>query len=254
MRLAVLSDTHGNAIAFEAVIQDLNSQSPDAIVFLGDIVMRGPQPSECIHMVRSLEPLAVIRGNYDDMFTRFPAPGRVPSNDKEELVLRAYEYDCKRIAHDDQEWLANLPVERAWTFEDVPTEMYHAGPDSLVNVVYPWASLDEMDILNRSEHTRLVLFGHVHHAYARQGKGRLIVNCGIVGLPFDGDNRASYAIVDFNKRDIAVQLRRVAYDIEKALATAKALKMPDVEAYEYALRLARYPYNDYKKLIQTASS
>lgn len=135
--------------------------------------------------------------------------------------MRAYEYDCKRIAHDDQEWLANLPVERAWTFEDVPTEMYHAGPDSLVNVVYPWASLDEMDILNRSEHTRLVLFGHVHHAYARQGKGRLIVNCGSVGLPFDGDNRASYAIVDFNKGTLPFNSEELPTTSKKRLPPQK---------------------------------
>ncbi|MCQ6562994.1 metallophosphoesterase family protein [Paenibacillus mendelii] len=247
MRLAVLSDTHGNATAFEAVIHDLHSQSPDAVVFLGDIVMRGPQPSECIHMVRSLKPLAVIRGNYDDMFTKFPEPGWVPSNYKQELVLRAYEYDCERTAKEDQIWLSNLPVELSCEFEEVPTEMYHAGPNSLVNVVYPWAPLDELDSLNKYEHTKLVLYGHVHHAFARQGRGRLHVNCGSIGL-FDGDNRASYAIVDFNKSDIAVQLRRVTYDLESALEIARERNMPDIAAFEYAHRTARYPYNALKQL------
>lgn len=249
MRLAVISDTHGNATALEAVIHDLKDQSPDALVFLGDVVMRGPQPSECIHMVKSLKPLAVIRGNYDDKFTRFPEPGWVPSNYKQELVLRAYEYDCERIGKEDQEWLANLPVELSCEFEEVSTEMYHAGPNTLVNIVYPWASLDELDLTYKHENTKLVLYGHVHHAYVRRGKGRLHVNCGSVGLPFDGDNRASYAIVDFKKRDIAVQLRRVSYDIESAIAIAKARSMPDIQAFEYALRYARYPYDALKQLI-----
>lgn len=247
MRLAVISDTHGNAAAFEAVIRDLKSQSPDAIVFLGDIVMKGPQPCECIELLRSLNPLAIVRGNYDDMFAWFPKPGWVPSNYKQELVLRAYEYDCERISESDQRWLASLPKEFPYIFEDVPTEMYHAGPDSLVNVVYPWAALEELDTLNKSEDTKLVLYGHVHHAHVRQGNGRLLVNGGSIGMPFDGDNRASYAIVDFNRKDIAVQLRRVTYDIDKALAIAKELNMPDLEAFEYALRMARYPYYELKQ-------
>lgn len=244
MRLAVVSDTHGNATAFEAVIQDLKDQSPDAVVFLGDIVMRGPQPKECVDLVKSLNPLAVIRGNYDDLFTRFPEPGWEPSNAKEELVLRAFEYDREQMTEEDQAWLAHLPKELTYEFEEVPTEMYHAGPSSLVEVKYPWATLDELDTLHKNESTRLVLYGHVHHAHTRQGRGRLIVNCGSVGMPFDGDNRASYAIVDFKKQDIAIQLRRVTYDIEAALEAAKSRNMPDIEAFEYALRYARYPYNN----------
>ncbi|WP_199616205.1 metallophosphoesterase family protein [Paenibacillus alkalitolerans] len=247
MRLAVISDTHGNATAFEAVVRDIKNQSPDAIVFLGDIVMRGPQPGECIKLVKSLQPLSVIRGNYDNRFTRFPKPGWTPSNYKQELVLRAFEYDCERISKEEQVWLANLPTELSCNFEEVPTEMYHASPNSLVDIVYPWATLDELDTLHKNEQTKLVLYGHVHHAHVRQGRGRLVVNCGSIGLPFDGDNRASYAIVDFNKKDIAVQLRRVSYDIEKAIIRAKECNMPDIDAFEYALRRARYPYDSVKR-------
>jgi putative phosphoesterase len=243
MRLAVISDTHGNANAFQTVIDDLRRQSPDAIVFLGDVVMRGPQPSECVHLLKSLTPLAIIRGNYDDKFTRFPEPGWKASNYKQELVLRAFEFDCERISDEDQRWLAQLPKEFFYTFEEVPAELYHATPSSLVDIVYPWASLDELDTLHQHEQTKLVMYGHVHHAYVRQGRGRLVVNCGSVGLPFDGDNRASYAIVDVNGKDIAVQLRRVAYDIQKAIKIAREQNMPNVEAFEYALRVARYPYD-----------
>lgn len=244
MRLAVVSDTHGNATAFEAVIKDLKNQSPDAVVCLGDIVMRGPQSKECVDLVKSLNPLAVIRGNYDHLFTRFPEPGWEPSNSKEELVLRAFEYDCAQLSEEDQEWLGHLPKELAYEFGEVPTEMYHAGPSSLVEIKYPWATLDELDTLHKNESTRLVLYGHVHHAHARQCRGRLIVNCGSVGMPFDGDPRASYAIIDFKGQDIAVQLRRVTYDVEAALSIAKSRNMPNVDAFEYALRYAKYPYTN----------
>lgn len=252
MRLAVISDTHGNAIAFEAIIQDLKRQSPDAVVFLGDMVMRGPQPVECIEMVRDLNPLAIIRGNYEDIFNKLPNPNWTPKHYKEELILRAFEYDANLISKQDQEWLANLPTGHSCLFENIPTEMYHASHDSLVHIVYPWAPLEALDTLHQDEATKLVLYGHIHHAHVRQGNGRLVVNCGSIGLPFDGDNRASYAIIDMHQRDIAVQLRRVTYDIDKAIQLAKDLQMPDVDAFEYALRLAQYPYDSPKILPVTS--
>jgi predicted phosphodiesterase len=60
-----ISDIHGNVVAFEEVLKNLQEQKPDAVVCLGDIVMRGPAPQECVHMLQHLEPLAIIRGNYD---------------------------------------------------------------------------------------------------------------------------------------------------------------------------------------------
>ncbi|TDF99656.1 metallophosphoesterase family protein [Paenibacillus piri] len=243
MRISVISDTHGNAAAFEAVIQDMKRQSPDAVVFLGDAVMRGPQPSECVELLRSLNCEALVRGNYDHIFTRYPAsPDWKPETFKDKLKLRAIEYDQGWLSQEEQLWLAHLPVGKTWAMPEIQIEMYHAAPDSLGKVTYPWAPLEELDKLHRHDTTGLVLYGHIHHAYVRQAMGRTVVNCGSVGLPFDRDNRASYAIVDIAGGDISVQLRRVSYDIEKAIRIAKERSMPDADLFEYALRKALYPY------------
>jgi putative phosphoesterase len=244
MRIATISDMHGNAVAFEAVAEDLKKQSPDAIIFLGDAVIRGPQPAECVELLRSLNPLVSVRGNYDHLFTRFPKPDWKPQDTRQEIVLEAFEYDKRYLSHIDQQWLGNLVMEDRLEVNGTKIECYHAAPDSLIQVTYPWASLEDLDKLHRDEMTKLVLFGHVHHAFVRQGNGRLVVNSGSIGTPFDGDNRASYAIVDIDKGDIAVQLRRVSYDIEKSIRIAKERSMPNVQLFEYALRYALYPYNN----------
>ncbi|WP_185805402.1 metallophosphoesterase family protein [Bacillus canaveralius] len=109
--------------------------------------------------------------------------------------------------------------------------------------MYPWASLEELDKLHTNEKTNLVLFGHVHHAFTRQANGRTIVNAGSAGFSFAGDNRASYAIIDIDQTNLAVQLRRVSYDIEKVIKIAKKRSMPDIDALEYGLRHAIYPYS-----------
>ncbi len=205
--------------------------------------MRGPEPQACIDLLKALEPLTVLRGNHDNKYTRFPQPGWQPNTYKKELLLRSFEYDCENINHADQLWLANLPKQFLCEFEGVATEMYHATPTSLIDIVYPWATAEELEKLYQHEQTQLVLYGHSHHACVRTGKGKLIVNSGSIGLPFDGDNRASYALVDFDRQDIAVQLRRVTYDIEKAIGIARERSMPDLGSFEYALRFAKYPYN-----------
>jgi hypothetical protein len=74
------------------------------------------------------------------------------------------------------------------------------------------------------------------------------VNSGSIGIPFDGDNRACYAIVDLEKDDIAVQLRRVSYDHEKVNKIARVRNMPDVDLFEYGVRTAECPYNGLPEL------
>lgn len=241
LRIAVISDVHSNFVAFEAVAQDLKKTSPDAVVYLGDLVMKGPQPNECIDLLRSLEPSHIVRGNYDHLFTRFPRPGWEPKNNKESVIAADFDYHKGLLSDADQSWLANLPTSATLTVGDVHFELYHAAPDSLNKITWPWASIEELLALFASEKTDVLLFGHIHHSFVRHTRGRLIVNPGSIGLPFDGDPRASYAVVDLEGNHIASQIRRVPYDIDRAVEVARKSDMPAVDLYESALREAKYP-------------
>lgn len=242
MRIAAISDMHGNAVAFEAVIKDLRQQAPDAILCLGDIVMRGPQPNECLQMLRSLNPLVTVRGNYEHPFTRYPAPGYQPSSYKQEIVHRSFMYTNPLLSEADKEWLANLPITESLQLAGKRIDLFHASPWSMGEITWPWAPLEELTKLCIDPAADLVLFGHVHHAFIRQAGSRLVVNAGSVGLPFDGNPRASYAIIDIERDDIAAQIRRVAYDLEAAIQVARDCAMPDAELFAYGLRHATYPY------------
>ncbi|HWI62636.1 MAG TPA: metallophosphoesterase family protein [Symbiobacteriaceae bacterium] len=226
MRLAAISDIHSNAVAFQAVIDDLRRQSPDMVLCLGDIVMRGPQPALAVDMLRSLRPLATVRGNFDHRFTRWPTPDWTPTTYKDELLLRDFEFTCAALPEADQAWLANLPVDFSMSADGLNVELYHAGPSSLGQYTWPWASNEEMIKMRLSDSTNLVLFGHMHHPFVRSAQGFTIVNAGSVGLSFDGDNRASYVIIDVTKTDLAIQVRRVSYDLEAAIQVARSRCMP----------------------------
>lgn len=242
MRLAAISDIHGNAVAFQAVVDDLRRQSPDVVVCLGDIVMRGPQPKECVDMLRSLNPLVTVRGNFDDRFTRWPSPDWTPATYKDELLLRDFEFTCATLPETDQAWLGNLPLGFSMSMDGLDIELYHAAPGSLVQYTWPWAPLEDLSKMRVNSSTKLVLFGHMHQPFVRSAQGFTIVNAGSTGLSFDGDNRASYAIIDVTKTDLAIQVRRVSYDVEAAIQVARGRCMPDIEVFEHALRHAAYPY------------
>ncbi|MDF2960640.1 MAG: phosphodiesterase [Paenibacillus sp.] len=244
MRLAVISDTHGNAVAFEAVIKDLREQSPDVVVFLGDLIMRGPQPSECVELLNSLNPVISVRGNHDNYFSRYrDASDWIPKHAKEEMNLRQFIYNKRFLTEAEQNWIGHLPVQSIWKTGDFQVELYHASPDSLGKIIWPWATVEELDSLHKEASTQMVLYGHIHHAFVRNARGRLIVNCGSVGLPFDGDNRASYAIIDINGHDCSVQIRRISYDIERVIRIAKDRLMPDTDLFEQALLQAVFTYS-----------
>lgn len=244
MRIAAISDMHGNGVAFEAVIADLRRQAPDAVVCLGDITMRGPQPKECVEMLRALNPLVTVRGNFDWLFTRWPTPDWRPKTYKDELTLRDFEFTVARLPEADQHWLANLPVAFTTAIDGVQLELYHAGPGSLGRYTWPWAPVEELSTLRADERTGLVLFGHMHHPFVRTAQGFTVVNTGSVGLSFDGDNRASYAIIDIEGGDLAIQIRRVTYDVERAIQVARDVGMPDLEVFAHAVRQAAYPYSE----------
>lgn len=254
MRLAAISDMHGNAVALEAVAADLKKERPDAVVCLGDLVVRGPQPAECLAMVRELDPYVVVRGNADYMFTRFPPDGWQPKDRKAQVVLEAFEYDRKRLTDAEQHWLAHLPTSCSLTIEGTKIELFHASPWSHHHVTWPWAPSEDLWRLREDDQTQVVLFGHTHHPFVRQAgipqrvepPDRvipLVVNSGSVGAPFDGDNRASYVILEIEKGAVTASLRRVPYDVDKAVQTAKAKRMPNAHIFEYAVRHADYYMN-----------
>jgi putative phosphoesterase len=241
MRIAFISDMHGNAVAFEEVVKDLEDQSPDVIVCLGDIVMKGPQPKECIDILNSLEPISIVRGNHEHLYTRYKKESNLNSF-KEILTYESINYDLQYLSVKEQEWLSNLPENEILMFGDRKIDIFHASPKSLNEVIFPWAPIEDLDKLYLDPTSDFSFYGHVHHAFVRNSSTRSIVNTGSIGLPFDKDNRASYAILDLGTKGSSVQLRRVQYNVEKAIKIAYDRKMPFAHMFEFALRKAEYPY------------
>jgi predicted phosphodiesterase len=198
--LALLYDVHGNLPALEAVLADVRGADAQRVVLGGDYALFGPFPGETVAALRALPQATWIRGNVD----RWAAdPAQLPDDD--ELLLRAVA-DCREaLGSEVADELGKLPEQVVVD----GTRYCHASPVSDVRSFLPEPADDEDDLLEGVEERRLV-FGHTHLPFRREARGGIeLVNPGSVGMPFDGDTRAAYAVV----RDGGeVEHRRVEYD------------------------------------------
>jgi predicted phosphodiesterase len=202
--LALLYDVHGNLAALEAVLRDAESQGCDSFLLGGDYALFGPQPRESVERLDSLG-AEWIRGNGE----RWTAnPLNAPNDD---VVQGAVAASRAELGDELLARLANLPEQ---TVRD-GTRYCHASPVSDVRSFLPEPGEDEDELLEGVEERRLG-FGHTHLPFRREASNRIeLVNPGSVGMPFDGDTRAAYAVV----RDGGeLEHRRVEYDSPAAAA------------------------------------
>jgi putative phosphoesterase len=210
MRIAIVSDVHGNRRAFEAVLADLRQVTPDVVVHGGDLAYGGAYPAEIIDQVRSLG-WAGVRGNTDEMLWArkslkefgATAPKLAP------LLLRIEEMIPATLASIGEErlrWLEGLPDK----YSGQGFCLVHASPDDLWRAPMSNASDEELQSTYAPLSARIAVYGHIHCPYIRLLKGVTVANSGSVSQSYDGDRRASYLVIDGE----SVAIRRVEYDVE----------------------------------------
>jgi predicted phosphodiesterase len=206
LTLGLLYDVHGNVTALETVLADAEREGVERFVLGGDYALFGPRPEETLQRLGTLE-AEWIRGN-GERWTAYPedAPG-------DEVVQGAIGALREVLDEEDVAGLAGLP--ESLVLDSV--RYVHASPVSDVRSFLPEPADDESELLAGVTERRLV-FGHTHLPFRRQAEdGIELVNPGSVGMPFDGDPRAAYAVV----RDGELEHRRVAYEHEAAAADVR---------------------------------
>lgn len=207
MKLAIISDVHGNRAALEAVLEDLSAVKPDQVVHGGDLVFNGPHPAECLDLIRERGWLGIV-GNTDQAL--WTLPESLSENTIRVFgVIAAATRDmlgAERVA-----WLKTLPLE--WRAGD-RVALVHAAPGDTWKVVQPEASDAEMREVYGPLGAWLAVYCHIHRPYVRNLGDFTLANSGSVGMPFDGDRRSSYLLVE----DGQPAIRRVAYDVERHIA------------------------------------
>ncbi len=211
MRIAIVSDIHGNRTAFEAVLIDLRQTAPDLVLHGGDLADGGASPSEIVDQIRDLGWSGVV-GNADQMLFD---PQTLTDAARQSPGLQALLPKIEEMAAVTREllgderlgWLRGLPL--AHLRDELA--LVHAGADTAWRAPSPEASDTELQSAYKSLNRPLAIYAHIHRPYIRAVGDFIVANTGSVSLPYDGDRRASYLLLD----NLQPSIRRVEYNIEK---------------------------------------
>lgn len=214
MRIAVVSDIHGNITALEAALADLRTTSPDLVLHGGDLADSGSGPCEVVDCIRALGWPGVVGNTDQAVFAPETIDGVPPP-------FRSIVADIAGAARDalgDERiaWLRDLPI----TWRNEILTLFHASADN------PWVALAE------EEQGRFVVHGHIHKPFVHGG----VINTGSVSLSYDGDPRASYLLID----DGAPAIRRVEYDVAKESKALIDRAVPHAEWIAAMLAAGRF--------------
>jgi predicted phosphodiesterase len=235
MRIAIVSDIHGNRTAFEAVLADLRQTSPDLILHGGDLADGGASPAEIVDRIRDLGWQGVV-GNTDEMLFK---PESLTDFAKQSPKLQPLFAVVEEMAvatrealgEDRLTWLRDLPR----TQIQGPMALVHASPDSLWRAPPPEASDAELESVYGPLGQPIAIYGHVHRSYVRSVSKMIVANTGSVSLSYDGDRRAAYLVLD----ESTPTIRRVKYDVDKEIKALSICGFPHADWVAKILESAR---------------
>ena len=246
-KIAILSDIHGNTTALAGVLEDAKNLGATEYWLLGDIFLPGPGANDLVALLKGLPITASVRGNWDDCVLE-ALDGQYGLEDPEEIhFLRMTQYLMERLNPEQIDWLRNLPMVAKKEVEGLRFSLSHNlpeknyGGDLLVE-----NGTEKFDQL-LDEATDVAVYGHVHKQLLRYGsRGQQIINPGSIGMPyFDWvglkNHRAQYALLEVENGELVnIQFRKVAYDYEAELESAKIKGLPFIEMYEELRREDNY--------------
>ena len=220
MRVALVSDSHGNAIGLRAALDDIARRGADLVVALGDMAQGGPQPVECLALLRAVD-ARVVMGN-SDAFLLDPDSGREPLTERH-LLQR--EWTLAQLSPADLDYIRSFEPTIELDLDGKQLLCFHGSPGDYDDVVLPE---DPPDLFTGAD---LLAGGHVHVPQLRRVGEAWYVNPGSVGLGYDHrqpdddfrfDAWASYAIVGA----ASVEFHRVPFDLDELDAVTRAAAMP----------------------------
>jgi len=243
-KIAILSDIHGNTTALAGVLEDAKKLGATEYWLLGDIFLPGPGANDLVDLLKDLPLTACVRGNWDDCVLE-ALDGQYGLEDPQDMRLTQYLMEDLKPEYID--WLRKLPMVakkevdglRFSFSHNLPEKNY--GGDLLVE-----NNTEKFDQL-LDETTDVAVYGHVHKQLLRYGsQGQQIINPGSIGMPyFDWEglknHRAQYALLEVENGELVnIQFRKVAYDYEAELESAKGKGLPFIEMYEELRREDNY--------------
>lgn len=214
MKIAVLGDIHGNIRALEAVLKDSKTLGAQHTIFLGDLVFMGLDPQLCFDLLMQQKPLVCIKGNTDrnlEEISTFEI-----KSEHDEMMLKHIKYTDLRMLPKSKKQLASFLEIKRLELEEVSLLCCHGTPYSDKQGLFKTEPFSpSLSKKLSEEHVDVILSAHTHVPADFVRDGIRFINPGAVGYSFDGDVRASYALLTIEGSTIRCAHRRIEYDIDR---------------------------------------
>jgi putative phosphoesterase len=230
MKIAVISDIHGNLAALQAVLKDIETKGVDFIICAGDLVGYGPQPNEVISILRESN-ISSVMGNYDQAVANSQSSCGCNYTD-DELARAGAASLCWTsgiLTDESREYLLRLPFELDIGTDNSSVKIVHGSPRRINEYLHQELSDKEVNALLMECTAEVLVCGHTHIPYIKALGGKLLVNAGSVGKPKHGDPRASYCIIEINGCNKA-EICYIEYDCESTARKIIETGLPELFA------------------------
>ena len=264
MKIAIISDIHGNLEALKTTLKDIEKRKADKIICLGDIIAKGVHSKECIELIKKNCEI-VIQGNTDVYFSM----QHKNINEMPEQEQKRIKWNQSLISKEDREYLLNLPYCYEFYMSGSLVRLFHATPivnnKAIINVdsietkyqiFFPSKNTVSQNIAD------VVMYGHLHHPYMDKIYNKTIINVGSVGNSCDAirnknkdsnvleTTRSNYLIIEGEYRsrkytsDISIQFIKLPYNIDKELED----ECINIEKENYRFELKQGMYRDMTRI------
>ena len=220
MKIAVISDIHGNMEAIEAVMEDIEQQGCEKLFVLGDYAMAGPEPAEAVKyfMKRQDDPnVVMIQGNTDSMIVDYSFDLYDELKEKAPIMAEALKSDAKLLNDSQKEFLKMLPAQNEVEICGVKFLLVHGSPRQNNENIFPNLKIEEVEEMVEGVDADVILCGHTHIPCGYQtNTKKTVVNVGSVGRPFTNNPQCCYLIANVHNGVIEFVHRLINYDKETA--------------------------------------
>jgi predicted phosphodiesterase len=208
LRIALISDPHGDLVALLATISDIERQTGlDEVLVGGDLAQGGPEPAEVVDEIRR-RGWPTVRGNSDDFLAQV-ADGSLRASGLPEPVITGAKWSAGRLGADRIDYLRSLPIAIERNVDRLGRMvLVHATPWSNEEVVLPDAEPAIAERMVSEAGARVVAYGHIHTPYQRRVGDSVLLSVGAIAGSNDADSRPAYTIVELGAT-VAVEVRRV---------------------------------------------
>lgn len=224
MKIAIISDIHGNMEALTSVLDDIRREGCEKIFCLGDLAMAGPEPSKTVSFIKNMslemgENFVLIQGNTDEKLSKYSEDFYLKLSEMNKTMANAYLADLKELEESAKIFLGSLPEKESLDLFGVKILLVHGSPRRNDENIFPGLELIKIEEMLEGVEENLIFCGHTHTPCGYQtNTNQTVVNVGSVGRPFTEEPKSCYVVLNIDEHNSVYDLKHkfVAYDYKKA--------------------------------------